>query len=74
MQLKPETIKHGDRYEGVILKRLYIQIGDLFLVGLVSDPYEPAQYFYFDNEAEAELAYERMRVDGWEALDKYGYR
>lgn len=69
MQLKPETIRVGNRYEGVILKRL----GDLFLVGLVSDPYEPAQYFYFDNEAEAELAYERMRVDGWEALDKYGY-
>ena len=69
MQLKPEFIKQGNRYEGVILKRL----GNLYLVGLVSDPYEPPKYYYFDNREEAELAYERMRTENWKAIEKYGY-
>ena len=62
MQLKPKLLRKGDRHEGVVLK----SIGNIFLVGLSSDPYEPPKYFYFDDEKEAEGIFERLRKEGWD--------
>lgn len=61
MELKPQLIKQGNRrkYEMMIMKKL----GDIYMVGRFSDPYEPPNYRYFDNQAEAETLYEQIRVE-----------